>query len=195
MLQVLQRPAQSSLRQYRQAGKQAGQEALQRFRRGEFRVLIATSVGEEGLDLLERFPEEGEYSDEDLAEKTGINLNSVRHTLYTLYEKRLAEYRRLKNTETGWLTYLWTLRLDRVEEAILEDLAGCAYAVINGGHNLISEALYFGKPGNEGAVVRATSDIDEIRSLLDSGMSIAEAALPRTAPTEAMQMDFLDSLE
>ncbi len=79
-------------------------------------------IGDEGLDLLERFPEEGEYSDEELAEKTGINLTSVRHTLYTLYEKRLAEYRRLKNTETGWLTYLWTLRLDRIQAAITEDM-------------------------------------------------------------------------
>ena len=30
--------------------------------------------------------------------------------------------------------------------AILEDLAGCAYAVVNGGHNVICEALCFGKP-------------------------------------------------
>lgn len=29
---------------------------------------------------------------------------------------------------------------------ILEDLAGCAYAVVNGGHNVICEALYYGKP-------------------------------------------------
>jgi len=86
------------------------------------RAYLTRLIGEEGLDLLEKFPEEGEFSDEELAEKTGINLNSVRHTLYTLYEKRLAEYRRLKNTETGWLTYLWTLRLDRVEGAILEDM-------------------------------------------------------------------------
>ncbi|HTY51830.1 MAG TPA: transcription factor [Methanomicrobiales archaeon] len=86
------------------------------------RSYLRRLIGEEGLDLLGRVPEEGEYSDEDLAEKTGINLNSVRHTLYTLYEKRLAEYRRLKNTETGWLTYLWTLRLDRVPSAIKEDM-------------------------------------------------------------------------
>jgi len=79
-------------------------------------------IGEEGLDLLEKFQEDGGFSDEELAEKTGINLNSVRHTLYTLYEKRLAEYRRLKNTETGWLTYLWTLRLDRVPGAVMEDM-------------------------------------------------------------------------
>lgn len=32
------------------------------------------------------------------------------------------------------------------EMAILEDLASCAYAVVNGGHNLICEALYFQKP-------------------------------------------------
>ena len=86
------------------------------------RAYLDRLISEEGLDLLERVPEGGEYSDEDLAEKTGINLNSVRHTLYTLYEKRLAEYRRLKNTETGWLTYLWTLRLDRVPGAIQEDM-------------------------------------------------------------------------
>jgi uncharacterized protein (TIGR00661 family) len=32
------------------------------------------------------------------------------------------------------------------DKAILEDLAGCAYAVANGGHNLVCEALYYGKP-------------------------------------------------
>ncbi|MDD4137675.1 MAG: transcription factor [Methanoregula sp.] len=79
-------------------------------------------VGEEGLNLLERFPPEGKHSDEDLAASTGINLNSVRHTLYTLYEKRLAEYHRIKNNETGWLTYLWQLRTDQIPNAIREDL-------------------------------------------------------------------------
>ena len=79
-------------------------------------------IGEEGLDLLGKYPDEGEYSDEELAAKTGINLNSVRHTLYTLYEKRLAEYRRIKNNETGWLTYLWKIRMDQIYEAIKEDM-------------------------------------------------------------------------
>ena len=32
------------------------------------------------------------------------------------------------------------------DRRILADLAGCAYAVVNGGHNLICEALHFGKP-------------------------------------------------
>ena len=32
------------------------------------------------------------------------------------------------------------------DRAILDDLAGCAYAVVNGGHNLLCEAFYFRKP-------------------------------------------------
>lgn len=87
------------------------------------RAYVHRLIGEEGLNLLERFPKEGQHSDEDLAAKTGINLNSVRHTLYTLYEKRLAEYHRIKNNETGWLTYLWQLRIDNIYDAIREDMA------------------------------------------------------------------------
>ncbi|GAA5262313.1 transcription initiation factor TFIIE subunit alpha [Methanocalculus sp. MC3] len=79
-------------------------------------------VGEEGIQLLLRFPDNGEHSDEELAEKTGINLNSVRHTLYTLYERRLAVYRRVKDNETGWLTYLWHLQLDQLDPVLAEDL-------------------------------------------------------------------------
>jgi transcription initiation factor TFIIE subunit alpha len=79
-------------------------------------------IGDEGLLLIQRFPEEGEFSDEELAEVTQINLNSVRHTLYTLYERRLAEYRRIKNNETGWLTYLWRLRLDTIPVAMAEEM-------------------------------------------------------------------------
>jgi transcription initiation factor TFIIE subunit alpha len=86
------------------------------------RAYLHRLVKEEGLNLLERFPKEGEHSDEDLAASTGINLNTVRHTLYTLYEKRLAEYHRIKNNETGWLTYLWQLRPDHIYDAIREDM-------------------------------------------------------------------------
>ncbi|MCQ2355571.1 MAG: transcription factor [Methanocorpusculum sp.] len=70
-------------------------------------------VGEEGIELLRSCPNE-ELSDEDIAAKTEINLNSVRHALYNLYEHRLAEYRRIKNNETGWLTYLWVMRMDNL---------------------------------------------------------------------------------
>ena len=75
------------------------------------KAYIRRMIGDEGIEVLRRFPVDGEHSDEELAEITGISLNTVRHTLYTLYEKRLAEYRRLKNIETGRLTYLLHLQL------------------------------------------------------------------------------------
>lgn len=86
------------------------------------RAYIFRLVGEDGLMLIEKFPAEGEHSDEDLAETTGINLNSVRHTLYTLYGKRLAEYRRIKNSETGWLTYLWVLKFENLDGTLSEEM-------------------------------------------------------------------------
>ena len=86
------------------------------------KAYIRRMIGDEGIEVLRRFPVDGEHSDEELAEITGVSLNTVRHTLYTLYEKRLAEYRRLKNIETGWLTYLWHLQLDRIYDVIEEDL-------------------------------------------------------------------------
>jgi len=86
------------------------------------RAYIHRLIGDDGLNLLEKFPKEGEHSDEDLAASTAINLNTVRHTLYTLYERRLAEYHRIKNNETGWLTYLWQLRLDHIHDAIRDDM-------------------------------------------------------------------------
>lgn len=78
-------------------------------------------VGEEGIDLIKLFPTE-ERSDEEIAEITGINLNSVRHTLYILYEKRLAEYRRIKDNDTGWLTYLWVLKMENISQTIKEEM-------------------------------------------------------------------------
>ncbi len=57
------------------------------------KAYIRRMIGDEGIEVLRRFPVDGEHSDEELAEITGISLNTVRHTLYTLYEKRLAEYR------------------------------------------------------------------------------------------------------
>lgn len=78
-------------------------------------------VGDEGINLLRQCPDE-ELSDEDIAEKTGINLNTVRHTLYNLYEHRLAEYRRIKNNETGWLTYLWVMRMDNLNLVLRSEM-------------------------------------------------------------------------
>lgn len=81
------------------------------------RAYICKLVGEEGLRIVESIPAE-EITDERLAEITEISLNTVRRTLYLLYEHRLAVYRRKRDPDSGWLTYLWKLCPENFDKAL-----------------------------------------------------------------------------
>jgi len=74
-------------------------------------------VGEEGLKVVQNMPE-GEVTDEKIAQATGVLLNIVRRTLFILYENRLAGYRRERDTDSGWLTYLWKLDLSNINRQL-----------------------------------------------------------------------------
>ncbi len=74
-------------------------------------------VGEEGFKVVQKMPEE-EVTDEKIAEVTGVLLNIVRRTLFILYENRLAVYRRVRDTDSGWLTYLWRLDLSNLDRQL-----------------------------------------------------------------------------
>lgn len=74
-------------------------------------------VGEEGYKVVLNMPE-GEVTDEKIAQTTGVLLNIVRRTLFILYENRLAIYRRERDTDSGWLTYLWKLDLTNVNRQL-----------------------------------------------------------------------------
>lgn len=74
-------------------------------------------VGEEGFKVVEKTPED-EVTDEKIAEVTGVLLNIVRRTLFILYENRLAVYRRVRDTDSGWLTYLWKLDLSNLNNQL-----------------------------------------------------------------------------
>ncbi|GFO96497.1 transcription factor E [groundwater metagenome] len=75
-------------------------------------------VGDEGFKVVEKMPE-NEITDEKIAEATGVLLNIVRRTLFILYENRLAVYRRVRDTDSGWLTYLWKLDLSSLENQLV----------------------------------------------------------------------------
>ncbi|MFC1787178.1 transcription factor [Halobacteriota archaeon] len=70
-------------------------------------------VGEDGVEMIKNLPE-GEITDEKISEITGADIQIVRRTLYILYETRLAIYRRERNKESGWLTYLWKVDLQDI---------------------------------------------------------------------------------
>lgn len=78
-------------------------------------------VGEEGMDVIKKMPE-GEVTDDEVAEATGVLLNIVRRTLFILFENRLAVYRRVRNKDSGWLTYLWRLDFSNINDMLDRDV-------------------------------------------------------------------------
>ncbi|MDF2956322.1 transcription factor E [Candidatus Alkanophaga liquidiphilum] len=79
---------------------------------------LKKKVGEEGIVVIKSFLGKEETTDEEIAKITGLKLNIVRRILYILYESRIAEYKRLKDKESGWMTYLWSINPKNIEAAI-----------------------------------------------------------------------------
>ena len=46
-------------------------------------------------------------------------------------------------------------------------------------------------PGQEGTIARLVSSVNEVHTLLDAGLSIADAALPHTVPAQLNRLDLL----
>jgi transcription initiation factor TFIIE subunit alpha len=78
-------------------------------------------VGPTGMPVAAS-PPDGEVTDEELAEELGLELNDVRRALFILYENDLASYRRLRDEDSGWLTYLWTFEYESIPENLREEM-------------------------------------------------------------------------
>jgi predicted ATPase len=48
------------------------------------------------------------------------------------------------------------------------------------------------KPDKEGTVAEVASSVEEVRNLLDAGLSVADAALPQTIPANLRQLDLFE---
>ena len=85
------------------------------------RGYIYKLVGDDGMKIVEKMIDtvpDKEVTDEKIQEISKINLNLVRKTLYILYENHLALYRRERDKDSGWLTYLWKLDLGNAEHML-----------------------------------------------------------------------------
>lgn len=78
-------------------------------------------VGAEGMEVA-LSPPDGEVTDEELAEELEVEVNEVRRTLIILNENDLADYRRVRDEDSGWLTYLWTFQYERISEQLKEEM-------------------------------------------------------------------------
>src|SRR4030065_2556716 len=81
---------------------------------------VASALGEEdAVKLIENLKNAEETTDDELANKTGIRLNSVRKILYKLYDHSLVSLRRTRDPKTGWFIFHWKLQPDQLEGFIL----------------------------------------------------------------------------
>jgi transcription initiation factor TFIIE subunit alpha len=78
-------------------------------------------VGPKGMPVAAA-PPDGEVTDEELADELDLELNDVRRALFILYENDLASYRRLRDEDSGWLTYLWTFEYEKIPENLQEEM-------------------------------------------------------------------------
>ncbi|AEC52143.1 transcription initiation factor E subunit alpha [Pyrococcus sp. NA2] len=88
-------------------------------RRNKELLEIARDIGgEEAIKIVKALEKKGEATDEELAEITGIRVNTVRKILYALYDAKLADFKRVKDEETGWYYYYWHIETRRLPEII-----------------------------------------------------------------------------
>jgi hypothetical protein len=81
--------------------------------------------------VINMLKESEEFTDDEIANKTGIRLNSVRKILYKLYDHSLVSLRRTRDPKTGWFIFHWRLQSDQLEgfiqsqkRRVLEKLLG-----------------------------------------------------------------------
>jgi len=71
-------------------------------------------------NIKDRIKKQGEEVDFEPDDTEILKLNTVRKTLYKLYNEKLAQFRRIRDKSTGWFIYFWWHEFDLLEEIILE---------------------------------------------------------------------------
>jgi len=80
------------------------------------RNILIESLSEDHIRIIDQLAEP--KHDEDLAEELNIKATIIRTLLNELHSYNLVEYERTKNKRTGWYTYLWKRREDKIQEHI-----------------------------------------------------------------------------
>lgn len=72
--------------------------------------VISDAIGEDVLPLFKEFRKKGEQAEIELAEKLGIEVNSLRKKLYRLHQHNLVRSERRRDPENGWHVYWWAFQ-------------------------------------------------------------------------------------
>ncbi|MCX6778035.1 MAG: hypothetical protein NT157_04075 [Candidatus Micrarchaeota archaeon] len=57
-------------------------------------------------------------SDEDIAKKCGLKVSDVRSVLNKLHEHGITSYRRERDKDTGWFSYLWGVNVFKIDDML-----------------------------------------------------------------------------
>jgi transcription initiation factor TFIIE subunit alpha len=76
---------------------------------------VVALFGEEAVRVVEILEKVDETTSFQIADQTEIRLNTVRKTLYRLYDHSLVGLRRSRDKETGWFVFHWRLQPDQLE--------------------------------------------------------------------------------
>ena len=83
-----------------------------------FKSVIRELVGAEAIIVVSMLKDRDEATDEEISQKLEIRLNIIRKTLYKLYDNHLADFRRIRDKNTGWFVYFWKLKPDRMLDLV-----------------------------------------------------------------------------
>ncbi len=78
--------------------------------------ILKESMSKDHVTVMEKLEEP--KHDEDIAEALGVKATIVRTILNDLHSKGLVKYERTKNEKTGWYTYLWKKREEKLADYI-----------------------------------------------------------------------------
>ena len=84
--------------------------------------IIRNIAGNEGIIIAKLISTYDEVTDEEIAERLNVRVNLIRKILYKLYENGLARYRRVRDPETGWFIFYWTLNLKGIYDLLYKRL-------------------------------------------------------------------------
>ena len=74
---------------------------------------VTALFGEDAVRVVEVLEKVDEITSFQIADQTEIRLNTVRKTLYRLYDHSLVALRQSRDKETGWFVYHWRLQPDQ----------------------------------------------------------------------------------
>ena len=85
-------------------------------KQGVLKEVLSDSLSEEHVTVIEQLSKP--QHDEEIAADLDVKATVVRTILNDLHARSLVEYERTKNKKTGWYTYLWKKREDKINEYI-----------------------------------------------------------------------------